>query len=163
MYTKRAAFMTGDPWQFDPDFFGISPREAAAMDPQQRLILEVAWEALDDAGIAGTIAGAPIGVYIGAFTMDQLAVSMAGEALPFVDMHTAVGASYTMLSNRIAYALNMVGPAVTVDTACSSSLIALHLACQALDSGDCEVAMAGGVTMLLQPEPFVSMCKGGFL
>ncbi|MBF6080331.1 SDR family NAD(P)-dependent oxidoreductase [Nocardia cyriacigeorgica] len=163
MYTKRAAFMTGDPWQFDPDFFGISPREAAAMDPQQRLILEVAWEALDDAGIAGTIAGAPIGVYIGAFTMDQLAVSMAGEALPFVDMHTAVGASYTMLSNRIAYALNMVGPAVTVDTACSSSLIALHLACQALGSGDCEVAMAGGVTMLLQPEPFVSMCKGGFL
>ncbi|NEW37523.1 SDR family NAD(P)-dependent oxidoreductase [Nocardia cyriacigeorgica] len=163
MYTKRAAFMTGDPWQFDPDFFGISPREAAAMDPQQRLILEIAWEALDDAGIAGKIAGESIGVYIGAFTMDQLAVSMAGEALPFVDMHTAVGASYTMLSNRIAYALNLVGPAVTVDTACSSSLIALHLACQALDSGDCEVAMAGGVTMLLQPEPFVSMCKGGFL
>ncbi|MFI2560388.1 SDR family NAD(P)-dependent oxidoreductase [Nocardia farcinica] len=163
MYTKRAAFMTGDPWEFDPDFFGISPREAASMDPQQRLILEVAWEALDDAGIAGRVAGRPVGVYVGAFTLDQLAVSVAGDALPHVDMHTAVGASYTMLSNRIAYALNLVGPAVTVDTACSSSLVALHLACQALDNGDCEVAMAGGVTMLLQPEPFVSMCKGGFL
>ncbi|WP_054811957.1 type I polyketide synthase [Nocardia arizonensis] len=163
MYTKRAAFMTADPWEFDPDFFGISPREAASMDPQQRLILEVAWEALDDAGIAGRVTGRPVGVYVGAFTLDQLAVSVAGDALPHVDMHTAVGASYTMLSNRIAYALNLVGPAVTLDTACSSSLVALHLACQALDNGDCEVAMAGGVTMLLQPEPFVSMCKGGFL
>ncbi|MBL1078252.1 SDR family NAD(P)-dependent oxidoreductase [Nocardia sp. 2] len=163
MYTKRAAFLTGDPWAFDPDFFGISPREAAAMDPQQRLVLEVAWEALDDAGFAGRVTGAPIGVYVGAFTLDQLAVSTTNAALPYVDMHTAVGASYTMLSNRIAYALNMVGPAMTVDTACSSSLVALHLACQALDAGDCTVALAGGVTMLMQPEPFVSMCKGGFL
>ncbi|MFB7717910.1 SDR family NAD(P)-dependent oxidoreductase [Nocardia sp. NPDC056100] len=163
MYTKRAAFMTGDPWAFDPDFFGISPREAAAMDPQQRLVLEVAWEALDDAGIAGHISGAPIGVYIGAFTLDQLAISGTSTALPYVDMHTAAGASYTMLSNRIAFALNMVGPALTVDTACSSSLVALHLACQALANDDCAVAIAGGVTMLLQPEAFVSMCKGGFL
>ncbi|WP_327144168.1 SDR family NAD(P)-dependent oxidoreductase [Nocardia sp. NBC_01327] len=163
MYTRRGAFMTGDPWAFDPDFFGISPREAASMDPQQRLILEVAWEALDDAGIAGHIAGTSIGVYIGAFTLDQLAVSNTTEALPYVDMHTAAGASYTMLSNRIAFALNLVGPALTVDTACSSSLVALHLACQALQNGDCSVAMAGGVTMLLQPEAFVTMCKGGFL
>ncbi|MEU1546923.1 SDR family NAD(P)-dependent oxidoreductase [Nocardia sp. NPDC005745] len=163
MYTKRAAFMTGDPWAFDPDFFGISPREAAAMDPQQRLLLEVTWEAFDDAGIAGRVNGAPLGVYAGAFTMDQLGVSVGGPALPFVDMHTAAGASYTMISNRIAYALNLVGPAITVDTACSSSLVAVHLACQALDNGDCEVAVAGGVTVLAEPEPFVSMCKGGFL
>ncbi|MTE15996.1 SDR family NAD(P)-dependent oxidoreductase [Nocardia aurantiaca] len=163
MYTKRAAFMTGDPWAFDPDFFGISPREAAAMDPQQRLVLEVAWEALDDAGIAGRVSGAPIGVYVGAFTLDQMAMSNTNAALPWVDMHTAAGASYTMISNRIAYALNMIGPALTVDTACSSSLVAFHLACQALENGDCEVALAGGVTLLLQPEVFVSMCKGGFL
>ncbi|MEC3956828.1 SDR family NAD(P)-dependent oxidoreductase [Nocardia sp. CDC153] len=163
MYTKRAAFLTGDPWEFDPDFFGISPREATSMDPQQRVVLEVAWEALDDAGVAGRVAGARIGVFVGAFTLDQLAVSVSGDALPHVDMHTAVGASYTMLSNRIAYVLNLIGPAITVDTACSSSLVALHLACQAIENGDCEVAMAGGVTMLLQPEPFVSMCKGGFL
>ncbi|MGW3539417.1 SDR family NAD(P)-dependent oxidoreductase [Nocardia niigatensis] len=163
MYTKRAAFMTGDPWAFDPEFFGISPREAAAMDPQQRLILEVAWEALDDAGIAGRVSGAPIGVYVGAFTLDQLGMSCSTATLPWVDMHTAAGASYTMLSNRIAYALNMIGPALTVDTACSSSLVAFHLACQALENGDCTMALAGGVTLLLQPETFVSMCKGGFL
>ncbi|MFE3055044.1 SDR family NAD(P)-dependent oxidoreductase [Nocardia sp. NPDC059239] len=163
MYTKRAAFMTGDPWAFDPEFFGISPREAAAMDPQQRLVLEVAWEALDDAGIAGRVSGAPIGVYVGAFTLDQMGTSLTNATLPWVDMHTPAGASYTMISNRIAYALNMIGPALTVDTACSSSLVAFHLACQALENGDCTVALAGGVTLMLQPETFVSMCKGGFL
>ncbi|MFE3545672.1 SDR family NAD(P)-dependent oxidoreductase [Nocardia sp. NPDC059177] len=162
MYTKRAAFMTGDPWEFDPEFFGISPREATAMDPQQRLVLEVAWEALDDAGIAGRSAGSSLGVFVGAFTLDQLATSV-GPALPHVDLHTAVGVSYTMLSNRIAYALDLQGPAVTVDTACSSSLVALHLACRAIADGDCELAVAGGVNVMVQPETFVSMCKGGFL
>ncbi|WP_280346379.1 type I polyketide synthase [Nocardia neocaledoniensis] len=162
MYTKRAAFMTGDPWAFDPEFFGISPREATVMDPQQRLILEVAWEALDDAGLAGRSAGGSVGVYVGAFTLDQL-VGSVGPALPHVDLHTAVGVSYTMLSNRIAYALDLKGPAVTVDTACSSSLVALHLACRAIENGDCELAIAGGVNVMTQPETFVSMCKGGFL
>ncbi|NKX88821.1 type I polyketide synthase [Nocardia coubleae] len=162
MYTKRGAFMTGDPWAFDPEFFGISPREATSMDPQQRLILEVAWEALDDAGVAGRAAGSSLGVYVGAFTLDQMVVS-AGAALPHVDLHTAVGVSYTMLSNRLAYALDLRGPAVTVDTACSSSLVALHLACRAIADGDCEVAIAGGVNVMVQPETFVTMCKGGFL
>ncbi|WP_194819700.1 type I polyketide synthase [Nocardia sp. XZ_19_385] len=163
MYTKRAAFLTGDPWAFDPDFFGISPREATAMDPQQRLILEVAWEALDDAGVAGRSSGAPIGVYVGAFTLDQLAVGFTGAALAHIDMHSSAGTSYTMLSNRISYALNLAGPSYTVDTACSSSLVALHLACSALDNGDCESALAGGVNLMLQPGTFISMCKGGFL
>ncbi|MEV0251249.1 SDR family NAD(P)-dependent oxidoreductase [Nocardia sp. NPDC050712] len=163
MYTKRAAFLTDDPWAFDPDFFGISPREATAMDPQQRLILEVAWEALDDAGVAGRSAGAPIGVYVGAFTLDQLAVGFTGAALAHIDMHSSAGTSYTMLSNRISYALDLGGPSYTVDTACSSSLVALHLACSALDSGDCETALAGGVNLMLQPGTFISMCKGGFL
>ncbi|MEV6275313.1 SDR family NAD(P)-dependent oxidoreductase [Nocardia sp. NPDC051832] len=163
MYTTRAAFLTSDPWAFDPDFFGISPREATAMDPQQRLILEVAWEALDDAGLAGRSAGAPIGVYVGAFTLDQLAVGFTGAALAHIDMHSSAGTSYTMLSNRISYALNLAGPSYTVDTACSSSLVALHLACSALDNGDCETALAGGVNLMLQPGTFISMCKGGFL
>ncbi|MFI6365762.1 type I polyketide synthase [Nocardia sp. NPDC050630] len=163
MYTKRAAFLTSDPWEFDPEFFGISPREAAALDPQQRLALEVAWEALDDAGLAGRVGGAPVGVYMGAFTMDQTITALGGPALAHVDMHTAAGASYTMISNRIAYALNMVGPAITVDTACSSSLVAFHLACRAIADGDCEMALAGGVTVLMAPEYFISMCKGGFL
>ncbi|WP_227983796.1 type I polyketide synthase [Nocardia spumae] len=162
-YTKRAAFMTGDPWEFDPDFFGISPREAATLDPQQRLALEVSWEALDDAGVGGRVGGAPVGVYMGVFTMDHGINPEGAAALAHVDMHSAAGASYTMISNRIAYALNMVGPAITVDTACSSSLVAFHLACRAIVDGDCEMALAGGVTVMTAPESFVSMCKGGFL
>jgi acyl transferase domain-containing protein len=163
MHTKRAAFMTIDPWEFDPEFFGISVREATSMDPQQRLILEVAWEALDDAGAAAAAAGAAVGVYVGGFTMDRLIVGMVGSALAHVDMHTAAGTSHTMLSSRIAHALNLTGPALTVDTACSSSLVAFHLACRALDNGDCAMALAGGVSVMLQPEVFVEMCKAGFL
>ncbi|MEV5651700.1 SDR family NAD(P)-dependent oxidoreductase [Nocardia sp. NPDC052254] len=163
MYTKRGAFTTGDPWEFDPEFFGISPREATTMDPQQRLALEVTWEALDDAGLGGRVGGAPVGVYMGAFTVDQGIATVGGPALPHTDMHTAAGSSYTLISNRIAYALDMVGPAITVDTACSSSLVAFHLACRAIADGDCEMAVAGGVTMLMAPETFVTMCKGGFL
>ncbi|GAA5050629.1 type I polyketide synthase [Nocardia callitridis] len=162
-YTKRGAFMTNDPWEFDPDFFGISPREAAGLDPQQRLLLEVTWEALDDAGMAGRAAAETAGVYVGGFVVDQSVVGVVGPALAHVDMHTAASASYTMLSNRISYALNLTGPALTIDTACSSSLVAFHLACQALDNGDCTVALAGGVNVMLQPETFVMMCKGGFL
>ncbi|WP_153339854.1 type I polyketide synthase [Nocardia aurantia] len=162
-YTKRGAFMTTDPWEFDPDFFGISPREATVLDPQQRLMLEVTWEALDDAGIAARAAGGQVGVYVGGFVVDQSVIGVVGPALFHTDMHTPASASYTMLSNRIAYALNLIGPALTVDTACSSSLVAFHLACQALANGDCEVALAGGVNVMLQPETFVLMCKGGFL
>ncbi|MFC9894864.1 type I polyketide synthase [Nocardia sp. NPDC127579] len=162
-YTKHGAFMTTDPWEFDPEFFGISPREATVLDPQQRLILEVTWEALDDAGIARHASGGQVGVYVGGFVVDQSVIGVVGPALFHTDMHTPASASYTMLSNRIAYALNLVGPAITVDTACSSSLVAFHLACQALANGDCEVALAGGVNVMLQPETFVLMCKGGFL
>lgn len=162
-YTRHGAFLTTDPWEFDPDFFGISPREATGLDPQQRLLLEVTWEALDDAGVAGRAAGESVGVYIGGFVVDQSVVGVVGPALAHVDMHTAASASYTMLSNRIAYALNLVGPALTVDTACSSSLVAFHLACQAIQNGDCAMALAGGVNVMLQPETFVMMCKGGFL
>ncbi|MFB8003475.1 type I polyketide synthase [Nocardia sp. NPDC056000] len=162
-YTKRAAFMTTDPWEFDPDFFGISVREATVLDPQQRLMLEVTWEALDDAGIARRASGGSVGVYVGGFVVDQSVIGVVGPALFHTDMHTPASASYTMLSNRIAYALNLIGPALTVDTACSSSLVAFHLACQALNNGDCDVALAGGVNVMLQPETFVLMCKGGFL
>lgn len=162
-YTKHGAFMTTDPWEFDPDFFGISHREATVLDPQQRLMLEVTWEALDDAGIARQAAGGSVGVYVGGFVVDQSVIGVVGPALFHTDMHTPASASYTMLSNRIAYALDLVGPALTVDTACSSSLVAFHLACQALENGDCEVALAGGVNVMLQPETFVLMCKGGFL
>ncbi|WP_280404818.1 type I polyketide synthase [Nocardia brasiliensis] len=162
-YTKHGAFMTIDPWEFDPDFFGISAREATVLDPQQRLLLEVTWEALDDAGLAGRTAGTPVGVYVGGFVVDQSVIGVVGPALFHTDMHTPASASYTMLSNRIAYALNLTGPALTVDTACSSSLVAFHLACQALENDDCHLAVAGGVNVMLQPETFVLMCKGSFL
>ncbi|MFR9750684.1 type I polyketide synthase [Nocardia sp. 004] len=163
MYVKRAAFMTSDPWAFDPDFFGISPREASSMDAQQRLVLQTAWEAFDDAGIAGRISGSSLGVYMGVFTMDQAGIVANPQAVPYADMHTAASTSYTMVSNRLAYALNLVGPAITVDTACSSSLVAFHLACRGITDGDCELAVAGGVSVMAEPEPFVFMCKGGFL
>ncbi|WP_174188290.1 type I polyketide synthase [Nocardia barduliensis] len=163
MYTERAAFLTTDPWSFDPGFFGISFDAAAAMDPQQRLLLEVAWEALDDAGMAGRAAETSVGVYVGACTLDQLAAGFSGAALAHIDAHSAAGASSAMLSNRISCALGLGGPSLTVDTACSSSLVALHLACQALVNGDCRAALAGGVNLLLQPGTFIAMCKGGFL
>lgn len=163
MYTKRAAFLECDPWQFDPDFFGISPREGTTLDPQQRMIMEVAWEALDDAGVAGRVSGQSVGVYVGAFTTDHVINAVSGAALAHVNMHSAASASFTMLSNRLAYALNLKGPALTVDTACSSSLVAFHLGTQGIINGDCDMALVGGVNMMLQPETFVTMCKGGFL
>ncbi len=163
MYTKRGAFLDCDPWQFDADFFGMSAREGTSIDPQQRLVMEVAWEALDDAGMAGRVSGKAVGVYVGAFTWDHSLNAMGPTALAQLDMHTAGAASFTMLSNRLAYALNLTGPALTVDTACSSSLVAFHLACQAISNGDCEMALVGGVNALLRPETFVMMCKGGFL
>ncbi|MFR9754067.1 beta-ketoacyl synthase N-terminal-like domain-containing protein, partial [Nocardia sp. 004] len=89
MYVKRAAFLHSDPWAFDPDFFGISPREAAEMDPQQRLVLHTAWEAFDDAGIAGRISGSSLGVYMGAFTIDQMGLMSSADSVQYIDMHTA--------------------------------------------------------------------------
>jgi acyl transferase domain-containing protein/NADPH:quinone reductase-like Zn-dependent oxidoreductase len=163
MYTKRGAFLDCDPWEFDPEFFGMSPREATSMDPQQRLIMEVAWEAADDAGVAARLSGTSVGVYVGGFNVDFSITAMAASATAHIDMNTSTAASFTMLSNRLAYALNLMGPALTVDTACSSSLVAFHLACQGIANGDCEMALAGGVNLMLQPETFVSMCKGGFL
>lgn len=163
MYTKRGAFLDCDPWQFDSDFFGVSPREATGLDPQQRLLMEVAWEALDDAGMAGRLSGRQVGVYVGGFTSDH-ALSGAGDlALAHCDMHTAGSASFTMLSNRLAFALNLTGPAMTIDTACSSSLVALHLACQGIATDDCDMALVGGVNVMTRPETFIMMCKGGFL
>ncbi|MFR9754132.1 beta-ketoacyl synthase N-terminal-like domain-containing protein, partial [Nocardia sp. 004] len=94
---------------------------------------------------------------------DQLTLMSSDTSMQYIDMHTSAGASFTMISNRLAYVLNLVGPALTVDTACSSSLVAFHLACQGIADGDCEMAIAGGVNVMIQPETFVPMCKGGFL
>lgn len=153
-YTCEGGFLD-DVGGFDADFFGISPREALAMDPQQRLLLEAAWEALEDAGVDPlSLRGSHTGVYIGISSSDyenglsELAsASLAGYRL--------TGGASSVASGRVSYALGLEGPAVSVDTACSSSLVALHLACGALRSGECSLALAGGVTVMSSPAAYV--------
>ncbi|MDJ0392185.1 SDR family NAD(P)-dependent oxidoreductase [Rhodococcus sp. G-MC3] len=163
MYTRKGGFLTQSLWDFDPEFFGISPREASVTDPQQRLLLEVAWEALDDGGHAGRVSGQPVGVYIGGFTNDSAGLRASSTGRPFINAHSATSSSHTLLSNRISYCLDLVGPSMTIDTACSSSLVAVHEAVRALERGECEMALVGGANTMIRPETFISMCKGRFL
>lgn len=139
--------------EFDPEFFGISPREAVAMDPQQRVALRLAWRALENSGInPDDVAGHDVGCYLGASALEY------GPALSEFSHHSGhliTGTSLGVISGRIAYTLDLAGPAVTVDTSCSSALSALHLAVQALRAGDCDLALAGGVCVMGSPGYFV--------
>ena len=144
--------------QFDAEFFGISPREAVAMDPQQRLMLEVCWTALEDAGHAmPRLTGSRTGVYLGVSSSDYGRALFARREL--IDAYYASGASASVVAGRISYCLGLQGPSLAVDTACSASLVALHLACQALRAGECDMALAGGVNLILAPEPSISFTK----
>ena len=132
---------------FDAAFFGISPREARALDPQHRLLLEVAWEALENAALPpDSLSGVRTGLYIGITAQDY-----RDWLTDAPDAYWATGNGHCFAAGRIAYAMGLTGPAIAVDTACSSGLVAVHLACQALRSGECSVAVAGGVNLVLSP------------
>ncbi len=157
-YVRHGGFMA-DVADFDPAFFSIGPREAMAMDPQQRLLLEGAWEAMEDAGIdPESLRGSTTGVFAGLMGTDYTGGSDVITSEEYGGL-IATGLSGSVASGRVSYALGLEGPAVSIDTACSSSLVAMHLAAQALQSGECELALAGGATVLSTPLAFVEMSR----
>jgi acyl transferase domain-containing protein len=151
MNTTRAAFLD-DVRRFDAAFFDITPREAVRMDPQQRLFLETAWHALEDAGLPKEqIAGGETGVFVGVHNHSSDYQAMQFGNLEKLDAWSATGTAHDMIAGRLAYWLDLHGPAIAINTACSSSLAAVHLACRCLRAGDCATAVAAGVNLLLTP------------
>ncbi len=159
MYTRYGAFLDRVDG-FDPHFFEITPREAARMDPQQRLLLEVVWEAIEDAGQPPDgLRRSRTGVFVGGSWRDYELLHTRGGSLAQVDAHTLTGDLASVLAGRVSYTLGLEGPSMTVDTACSSSLVAIHLACESLRGGGCDLALAGGASLILAPDGFVKLSK----
>ena len=157
MYTQHGGFLSGVDL-FDAAFFGISPREAAAMDPQHRLTLEVAWEALENSGYSpGALQGTSVGIYLGIANNDYGRAALAD--IDNIDAYTGSGNSPAMVAGRLSYVLGLHGPSLAIDTSCSSSLVAVHLACAALRAAECNVALAGGVNLILSPESNIALSK----
>ncbi len=163
-YVRKGHFIDWDHKGFDAGFFNFAPREVEFYDPQQRLLLEVSWEALEDAGVDPlALAGQDVGVYVGGFTLDHMLNQLGSGARSEIGAHSASGATLTMLSNRLSYAYDLRGPSISVDTACSSSLVAFSYAVNDICSGECSMALVGGVNFMLRPEYPIAMSKGQFL
>jgi acyl transferase domain-containing protein/NADPH:quinone reductase-like Zn-dependent oxidoreductase/acyl carrier protein len=160
-YTFQAGSI-GDVSLFDAGFFGISPREAALMDPQQRLVLELGWETLENAGVVpSSLRGGGCGVYLGISAVDY--AYRFAEDLGIVDSFVATGNACSIAANRLSYFLDLRGPSMAIDTACSSSLVAFHQACRAILSGECDLALTGGVSLHLHPYGFLTFSKASML
>ncbi|MCC6557896.1 MAG: SDR family NAD(P)-dependent oxidoreductase [Polyangiaceae bacterium] len=154
-YVRQGGFLH-DADLFDPGFFHISPREAARLDPQHRVLLEAAWETIEGAGIVpSTLQGSLTGVYVGV----MYAGYGAAGGVEVLDGHAVTGLTQSTASGRIAYTLGLQGPALSIDTACSSSLVAVHLAMQGLRRGECDLALAGGVTVMGTPAGFIEFSR----
>ena len=161
MITKWGGFIE-DVDKFDASFFGISPREAQRMDPQQRWLLELTWEAFEDAGEKPmNWRGSATGVYVGISSNEYGSIQMMGES--DIDVHTNSGSTLSIASNRISYLYDLKGPSISVDTACSSALVAVNLACKSIWSGECDAAFAGGVNALLMPDSSIGFSKASML
>ncbi|MDF5730187.1 MAG: polyketide synthase, partial [Rhizonema sp. PD38] len=158
MYTRSGGFLEQVD-QFDPQFFGISPREAVSMDPQQRLLLEVSWEALERAGIApNSLVGSKTGVFVGIGQNDYAQLQMNGDPTS-ISAYDGTGNGFCFASGRLSYVLGLQGPNIAIDTACSSSLVAVHQACQSLRTGECDLALAGGVHLILSPQVTIFLSR----
>lgn len=161
-YTRYGGFLD-DIDGFDPEFFGISPREAVWIEPQQRLMLEMVWEGLERAGYSpGALRGSRTGVFVGV-AANEYAHLLSAEPVDKIEPHFITGNALNAISGRVAFALGFEGPAVAVDTACSSALVAVHQACQALHAGDCDLALAGGVNVLLSPVTVIAASRARML
>ncbi len=159
MVTRNGGFL-GDVSRFDAGFFGISPREALEMDPAQRLLLEVAWEALEQAHLpADSLERSKTGVYVGLGLSDYARRHFLSDQPEVMSAYSGTGGFLSVAAGRISYALGLSGPAVTVDTACSSSLVSIHLAVQSLRNGETDLALAGGANLLISPEPTIYFSK----
>lgn len=159
MYSKWGGFLA-DVDRFDPLFFNISPREAALMDPQERLFLETAWKTIEDAGYAReTLAGSKVGVYIGVMYGHYQLFDQQADSRQFVPTNSV----FASIANRVSYFFDFHGPSMALDTMCSSSLTAIHLACQSIREGECDLALAGGVNLTLHPNKYLLLSHGKFL
>src|SRR5262249_8735590 len=149
--------------QFDAQLFGISPREAICMDPQHRLLLELAWAALEDGGQApDRLLGSRCGVFVG-ICGNEYGGRVAAQGDEFIDAYFAIGKAMSAAAGRLSHSLGLQGPAMSIDTACSSSLVAVHEACQSLQTGRCDMALAGGVNLILSAQVNVGLCKARML